>query len=72
MKSKILMQVSARKIQRAWRRYKTKQLIHAYSHSISVKLTNKMKCTWEEDHSLLNQQRKILNVKSCGYKNGKN
>lgn len=60
------MQACARKIQRAWRNYKTKQLLHVYSHNLSIKYSNKMKNNWIETEP------KILNVKSCGYKSGQN
>lgn len=37
------MQSCARKIQRAWRNFKTRKLINAYSSTASLKLTNKTK-----------------------------
>lgn len=37
------MQACARKIQRAWKNYKTKKLIRTYSHTLSLKFSNKMK-----------------------------
>lgn len=40
------MQACARKIQRAWRNFKTKKLLHVYSHNFSIKYTNKMKDNW--------------------------
>lgn len=68
MLRKIKMQACARKIQRAWRNYRTKRLLHAYSHSFSLRYTNKMK---EMGEGLISEK-KVLNVRSCGYKNGQN
>jgi len=32
---------SVKKIQRAWRKYKTKKLLRSYSHNISLKIAKK-------------------------------
>lgn len=41
IKQRILEQASARRIQRAWRNYKTKKLIHTYSQTLSMKFKKK-------------------------------
>ena len=43
LKSKVLVLASVKKIQRAWRSYKTKKLIKSYSNNISLKFTGKMR-----------------------------
>lgn len=69
IKQRILEQASARKIQRAWRNYKTKKLIHTYSQTLSMKFKKKQK---EGPNSCLFSEKKVLNVKSCDLKNGRN
>lgn len=43
LKEKVLVLASVKKIQRAWRNYKTRKLIKSYSNNISLKFTGKMK-----------------------------
>lgn len=43
LKEKVLVLASVKKIQRAWRSYKTKKLIKSYSNNISLKFTGKLK-----------------------------
>lgn len=65
LKEKVLVLASIKKIQRAWRNYKTKKLIKSYSNNISLKFTGKLK------NQLSSRQEadevKILTVRSCGY-----
>lgn len=65
LKEKVLLLASIKKIQRAWRNYKTKKLIKSYSNNISLKFTGKLK------NQLSSRQEadevKILTVRSCGY-----
>lgn len=73
MKRKILMQACARKIQRVWKNYRTKKLINVYSN-LSLKKWNKNKNV-DNDTNINEFQyeaKKILNVRSCGFKAGKN
>lgn len=63
LKEKILVLASVKKIQRAWRNYKTKKLIRSYSNDISLKFTNKMKGL-QSLNSL--ESKGILTVRSCG------
>lgn len=69
IKRRIIEQASARKIQRAWRNYKTKKLIHTYSQTLSMKFKKKEK---DGPNERLLSEKKVLNVKSCDFKNGRN
>lgn len=52
------MLASVKKIQRAWRNYRTKKLLKSYSNNISLKLTSKLKNKLNNDN--------ILTVRSLG------
>jgi hypothetical protein len=68
LKEKVLVLASVKKIQRAWRNYKTKKLIKSYSNNISLKFTGKIKNKLQTKEG---EEIKILTVRSCGF-NGKN
>jgi hypothetical protein len=57
LKEKILVLASAKKIQRAWRNYKTKKLIKSYSHDIRLKLTKSLQSHHDDN---------LLTVRSLG------
>lgn len=58
------MLASVKKIQRAWRNYKTKKLVKSYSNNIALKFTGKMKSCLLEGGV---DENKILTVRSCGF-----
>ena len=54
---------SVKKIQRAWRNYKTKKLLRSYSNDISLKFSNKMR---GYKSGGINEPKTILSVRSYG------
>jgi hypothetical protein len=63
LKEKVLVLASVKKIQRAWRNYKTKKLIKSYSNNLSLKFAGKVKSQMQSGRD----EPKILTVRSCGF-----